>query len=99
MIPNVRTPHETNVIRGRLPNKSRACLMNVLTVLLQEFIIHTPSKDAQKMYIGNAMKGNVAAVFAQLIINGESRGKSDPTVNFIIKHRHFIITVSDLNKP
>ncbi|XP_056616227.1 acyl-coenzyme A oxidase-like protein isoform X2 [Triplophysa dalaica] len=40
----------------------------------QEFIIHTPSKDAQKMYIGNAMKGNVAAVFAQLIINGESRG-------------------------
>uniref|UniRef100_A0A672KZ89 Acyl-CoA oxidase like n=1 Tax=Sinocyclocheilus grahami TaxID=75366 RepID=A0A672KZ89_SINGR len=29
----------------------------------QEFIIHTPSEDAQKMYIGNAMKGNYAAVF------------------------------------
>ncbi|XP_016298638.1 acyl-coenzyme A oxidase-like protein isoform X5 [Sinocyclocheilus anshuiensis] len=40
----------------------------------QEFIIHTPSEDAQKMYIGNAMKGNYAAVFAQLIINGESQG-------------------------
>ncbi|XP_067278051.1 acyl-coenzyme A oxidase-like protein isoform X2 [Pseudorasbora parva] len=40
----------------------------------QEFIIHTPSEDAQKMYIGNAMKGNYAAVFAQLIINTESQG-------------------------
>ncbi|KTG14404.1 hypothetical protein cypCar_00022537 [Cyprinus carpio] len=40
----------------------------------QEFIIHTPSEDAQKMYIGNAMKGHYAAVFAQLIINGESQG-------------------------
>uniref|UniRef100_A0A673J0V0 Acyl-coenzyme A oxidase-like protein n=1 Tax=Sinocyclocheilus rhinocerous TaxID=307959 RepID=A0A673J0V0_9TELE len=40
----------------------------------QEFIIHTPSEDAQKMYTGNAMKGNYAAVFAQLIINGESQG-------------------------
>ncbi|KAL7890479.1 hypothetical protein AOLI_G00027370 [Acnodon oligacanthus] len=40
----------------------------------QEFIIHTPSEDAQKMYIGNAMKGNYAAVFAQLIIKGESQG-------------------------
>uniref|UniRef100_A0AAR2IPZ4 Acyl-coenzyme A oxidase n=1 Tax=Pygocentrus nattereri TaxID=42514 RepID=A0AAR2IPZ4_PYGNA len=39
-----------------------------------EFIIHTPCEDAQKMYIGNAMKGNYAAVFAQLIINGESQG-------------------------
>ncbi|KAK1791381.1 hypothetical protein P4O66_013397, partial [Electrophorus voltai] len=40
----------------------------------QEFIIHTPCEEAQKMYIGNAMKGNYAAVFAQLIINGESHG-------------------------
>uniref|UniRef100_A0A6Q2XHN6 Acyl-coenzyme A oxidase n=1 Tax=Esox lucius TaxID=8010 RepID=A0A6Q2XHN6_ESOLU len=40
----------------------------------QEFIIHTPCDDAQKMYIGNAMKGNYASVFAQLIINGESHG-------------------------
>ncbi|KAI4871485.1 hypothetical protein NFI96_003378 [Prochilodus magdalenae] len=40
----------------------------------QEFVIHTPCEDAQKMYIGNAMKGNYAAVFAQLIISGESQG-------------------------
>ncbi|XP_051506706.1 acyl-coenzyme A oxidase-like protein isoform X2 [Myxocyprinus asiaticus] len=40
----------------------------------QEFIIHTPSEDAQKLYIGNAVKGNYAAVFAQLAINGESHG-------------------------
>lgn len=50
-----------------------------LMVVSQEFIIHTPSEDAQKMYIGNAMKGNYAAVFAQLIINGESQGKTDAT--------------------
>ncbi|MBN3309054.1 ACOXL protein, partial [Amia calva] len=40
----------------------------------QKFIIHTPCEDAKKMYIGNAMKGNYAAVFAQLIMNGESQG-------------------------
>ncbi|XP_032877994.1 acyl-coenzyme A oxidase-like protein [Amblyraja radiata] len=40
----------------------------------QEFIIHTPCEDAEKMYIGNAMKGNDAAVFAQLIVNGELLG-------------------------
>ncbi|XP_075720579.1 acyl-coenzyme A oxidase-like protein [Rhinoderma darwinii] len=40
----------------------------------QEFIIHTPCENAQKMYIGNTMKGNYAAVFAQLIINGKSQG-------------------------
>ncbi|XP_062375343.1 acyl-coenzyme A oxidase-like protein [Sardina pilchardus] len=40
----------------------------------QEFIIHTPCDDAQKMYIGNSMKGNFAAVFAQLTVNGESQG-------------------------
>uniref|UniRef100_A0A668A8M4 Acyl-coenzyme A oxidase n=2 Tax=Myripristis murdjan TaxID=586833 RepID=A0A668A8M4_9TELE len=40
----------------------------------QEFIIHTPCADAQKMYIGNSMKGNYASVFAQLIIDGQSQG-------------------------
>ncbi|XP_077884300.1 acyl-coenzyme A oxidase-like protein [Ictidomys tridecemlineatus] len=40
----------------------------------QEFVIHTPCENAQKMYIGNAMCGNYAAVFAQLIINGSSQG-------------------------
>uniref|UniRef100_A0A8C6E2X7 Acyl-coenzyme A oxidase n=2 Tax=Moschus moschiferus TaxID=68415 RepID=A0A8C6E2X7_MOSMO len=40
----------------------------------QEFVIDTPCKNAEKMYIGNAMYGNYAAVFAQLIINGRSQG-------------------------
>ncbi|XP_071457927.1 acyl-coenzyme A oxidase-like protein isoform X3 [Marmota flaviventris] len=40
----------------------------------QEFVINTPCENAQKMYIGNAMGGNYAAVFAQLIINGSSQG-------------------------
>ncbi|ERE69860.1 acyl-coenzyme A oxidase-like protein [Cricetulus griseus] len=40
----------------------------------QEFVINTPCEDAQKMYIGNAMHGNYAAVFAQLIIEGKSQG-------------------------
>lgn len=40
----------------------------------QEFVIDTPREDAQKMYIGNAMYGNYAAVFAQLIIEGRSQG-------------------------
>ncbi|XP_038655039.1 acyl-coenzyme A oxidase-like protein isoform X1 [Scyliorhinus canicula] len=40
----------------------------------QEFIIHTPCEDAEKMYIGNAMKGNYAAVFAQLVVSGQLLG-------------------------
>ncbi|XP_027410169.1 acyl-coenzyme A oxidase-like protein [Bos indicus x Bos taurus] len=40
----------------------------------QEFVIDTPCKNAEKMYIGNAMYGNYAAVFAQLFINGRSQG-------------------------
>ncbi|XP_069462944.1 acyl-coenzyme A oxidase-like protein isoform X1 [Ambystoma mexicanum] len=40
----------------------------------QEFIIDTRCENAEKMYIGNAMKGNYAAVFAQLIINNKSQG-------------------------
>nr|XP_048315647.1 acyl-coenzyme A oxidase-like protein [Myodes glareolus] len=40
----------------------------------QEFVIDTPCEDAQKMYIGNAMDGSCAVVFAQLIIEGKSQG-------------------------
>ncbi|XP_056147796.1 acyl-coenzyme A oxidase-like protein isoform X3 [Lampris incognitus] len=40
----------------------------------EEFIINTPCVDAQKMYIGNCMKGNHASVFAQLTVNGETQG-------------------------
>lgn len=41
---------------------------------VQEFVIDMPCENAQKMYIGNAMHGNYAAVFAQLIIEGKSQG-------------------------
>ncbi|MCW2994978.1 MAG: hypothetical protein JWQ18_2473 [Conexibacter sp.] len=40
-----------------------------------EFVISTPDDDARKDYIGNAARdGRMAAVFAQLIVGGESRG-------------------------
>jgi acyl-CoA oxidase len=41
----------------------------------QEFVISTPDDDARKDYIGNvASDGRMAAVFAQLITKGKSRG-------------------------
>ena len=41
----------------------------------QEFIIHTPTPAARKDYIGNAaLHAQMATVFAQLIIDGESFG-------------------------
>jgi acyl-CoA oxidase len=41
----------------------------------EEFVVHTPDDDARKDYIGNAARdGRIAAVFAQLIVGGESRG-------------------------
>jgi acyl-CoA oxidase len=40
-----------------------------------EFVISTPDRSARKEYIGNAaLDGRMAAVFAQLITNGESQG-------------------------
>jgi acyl-CoA oxidase len=40
-----------------------------------EFVISTPDRSARKEYIGNAARdGRMAAVFAQLITNGESQG-------------------------
>ncbi len=40
-----------------------------------EFVIHTPSEDAGKEYIGNAAcHGRMAAVFAQLVVGDESHG-------------------------
>jgi acyl-CoA oxidase len=40
-----------------------------------EFVVHTPDDAARKDYIGNAARdGRMAAVFAQLIVGGESRG-------------------------
>ncbi|XP_045302871.1 acyl-coenzyme A oxidase-like protein [Leopardus geoffroyi] len=40
----------------------------------QEFVIDTPCENAEKMFVGNAMHGNYAAVFAQLTVNGRSQG-------------------------
>jgi acyl-CoA oxidase len=41
----------------------------------QEFVVHTPDDSARKDFIGNAARdGRLAAVFAQLVVGGESRG-------------------------
>jgi len=41
----------------------------------QEFVVHTPDEQSRKDYIGNAAAhGRMAAVFAQLVVGGESRG-------------------------
>ncbi|MEM9929293.1 MAG: acyl-CoA dehydrogenase [Bacteroidota bacterium] len=40
----------------------------------RELIVHSPSIGAGKEYIGNAMHSKMAAVFCQLIVNGESQG-------------------------
>lgn len=39
-----------------------------------ELIVHSPSLGAGKEYIGNAMHSKVAAVFCQLIVDGENQG-------------------------
>ncbi len=40
----------------------------------QEIVVHSPSFAAGKEYIGNAMHSTMAAVFAQLIVDGENHG-------------------------
>lgn len=40
----------------------------------QEFIIHSPNREAGKEYIGNALHGRMATVFAQLVVGGENHG-------------------------
>ena len=40
----------------------------------QEIVVHSPTFAAGKEYIGNAMHSTMAAVFAQLIVNGENHG-------------------------
>ncbi|MEM8765237.1 MAG: acyl-CoA dehydrogenase [Bacteroidota bacterium] len=39
-----------------------------------EIIIHTPGKNDNKEYIGNALHSKIATVFAQLIVNGKNEG-------------------------
>lgn len=38
------------------------------------FVVHSPNEEAGKEYIGNALHGRMATVFAQLIVNGENHG-------------------------
>ncbi|MCO6477586.1 MAG: acyl-CoA dehydrogenase family protein [Phaeodactylibacter sp.] len=40
----------------------------------EEFIIHSPNREAGKEYIGNALHGSMATVFAQLLSGGENHG-------------------------
>lgn len=37
-------------------------------------IVHTPGKNDNKEYIGNALHSKMASVFAQLIVNGKNQG-------------------------
>ncbi|XP_039728524.1 acyl-coenzyme A oxidase-like protein isoform X2 [Pteropus medius] len=60
--------------RGHGSNVRRIQTEATFDLSAQEFVIHTPCEDAMKMYIGNAMHGNYAAVFAQLIVDGRSQG-------------------------
>lgn len=39
-----------------------------------EIIVHSPNLEAGKEYIGNALHGRMAAVFAQLIVGGDNKG-------------------------
>ncbi|CAZ96523.1 acyl-CoA dehydrogenase family protein [Zobellia galactanivorans] len=39
-----------------------------------EIVIHTPGKNDNKEYIGNALHSKMATVFAQLIVNGKNEG-------------------------
>lgn len=40
----------------------------------RSLILHTPHRKAGKEYIGNALHGRMASVFAQLIVDGENHG-------------------------
>lgn len=40
----------------------------------QTIVIHSPTEAAGKEYIGNALHGEMASVFAQLIVEGENHG-------------------------
>ena len=40
----------------------------------EEFVVHSPKEESGKEYIGNALHGELATVFGQLIVKGESHG-------------------------
>ena len=60
-------------------------------------IIHTPGKDNNKEYIGNALHSTMATVFAQLIVNGKNEGVHAILVPLRDKDHHTLpgITIED----
>lgn len=74
MLHDVHLLHSICCLEPRDQNEPSERKLCPSTVSVQEFVINTPCENAEKMYIGNAMYGNYAAVFAQLIINGRSQG-------------------------
>ncbi len=66
-----------------------------------EFVISTPDESARKDYIGNAARdGRMAVVFAQLIVDGTSRGVHALLVPIRDRDRHPMpgVTISDCGR-
>jgi len=59
--------------------------------------VHSPDEAAGKEYIGNALDSTMAAVFAQLIVNGESQGVHAVLVPIRDKNQNLLpgVTVKD----
>lgn len=68
----------------------------------KEFVLHTPSPDAMKFWIGGAAKSsNTSTVFAQLWVDGKCHGPHAFLVNIRNKDNHlpnFGITLGDCGK-
>ncbi|MGW9685264.1 acyl-CoA dehydrogenase family protein [Flagellimonas sp. 2504JD1-5] len=60
-------------------------------------IIHTPGKNDNKEYIGNALHSTMASVFAQLIVDGKNEGVHAILVSLRDKNHNLLkgITVED----
>ncbi|WP_299060965.1 acyl-CoA dehydrogenase [uncultured Polaribacter sp.] len=60
-------------------------------------IIHTPGKNDNKEYIGNALHSTMASVFAQLIVDGKNHGVHAILVNIRDKNHNLMpgVTIED----
>ncbi len=60
-------------------------------------VIHTPGKNDNKEYIGNALDSKMASVFAQLIVNGKNEGVHAILVPIRDEHQQVLsgITIED----
>lgn len=63
----------------------------------QSIIVNSPVKEAGKEYIGNALHSSMAAVFAQLIVDGENHGVHAILVPIRDKNNNILegITIED----